>query len=425
MTEEKAAPVSGSIMVVGGGISGLTTALEAAEVGYEVFLIEKNPYLGGRVAQLNQYFPKLCPPTCGLEINFRRIKDNPRIKVLTMAEVEKVEGAPGNYAVAIKVKPRYVNENCTCCGACGEACQTEIESEYDFGMKKIKAAYLPFNMAFPSRYVIDPRIVGTEDGQRAKSACTYDAVDLEMQAKTLNLNVGAIVWATGWMPYDAKKMDNLGFGKHPNIITNMMMERLAAPNGPTQGKVVRPSDAKAPLSIAFVQCAGSRDENYLPYCSYICCMASLKQATYVRAQYPEAKIYIFYIDLRAPGYRYEKFYENIKKDPNVFFIKGKVAEVSEDKATGNITVVAENAVTGEKIQQAVEMVVLATGMQPTAAVNKLPGAVKTTPDGFILNDYAAGGMFAAGCANKPADVVSSNQNATGMALKAIQTLVRR
>jgi quinone-modifying oxidoreductase subunit QmoA len=412
-------------MVVGGGISGLTTALEAAEVGYEVFLIEKNPYLGGRVSQLNQYFPKLCPPTCGLEINFRRIKDNPRIKVLTMAEVEKVEGGPGNYAVAVKVRPRYVNENCTCCGACADACQTEIDSEYDFGMKKIKAAFLPFNMAFPARYVIDPRIVGGEDGKRAKEACKYDAVDLEMQPKTLNLNVGAIVWATGWVPYDAKKMDNLGFGKHPNIITNMMMERLAAPNGPTQGKVVRPSDGKAPASIAFVQCAGSRDENYLSYCSYICCMASLKQATYVRAQYPETKIYIFYIDLRAPGYRYERFYENIKKDPNVFFIKGKVAEVSEDKATGNITVVAENAVTGEKIQQAVEMVVLATGMQPTAAVNKLPGAVKTTPDGFILNDYTAGGMFAAGCANKPADVVSSNQNATGMALKAIQTLVRR
>jgi quinone-modifying oxidoreductase subunit QmoA len=412
-------------MVVGGGISGLTTALEAAEVGYEVFLVEKNPYLGGRVAQLNQYFPKLCPPTCGLEINFRRIKDNPRIKVLTMAEVEKVEGGPGNYAVAVKVKPRFVNENCTCCGACAEACQTEIDSDYDFGMRKIKAAFLPFNMAFPARYVIDPKIIGGEDGKRAKEACKYDAVDLDMQPKTLNLNVGAIVWATGWTPYDAKKMDNLGFGTHKNIITNMMMERLAAPNGPTCGQVVRPSDGKAPASIAFVQCAGSRDENYLPYCSYICCMASLKQATYVRAQNPEAKIYIFYIDLRTPGYRYEKFYENIKKDPNVFFIKGKVAEVSEDKASGSITVVAENAVTGEKIQQAVEMVVLATGMQPTAAVNKLPGAVKTTPDGFILNDFAAGGMFAAGCANKPADVISSNQNATGMALKAIQTLVRR
>ena len=425
MTDQNAAPVSGSILVVGGGISGLTTALEAAEAGYEVFLVEKNPYLGGRVSQLNQYFPKLCPPTCGLEINFRRIKDNPRLKVFTMAEVEKVDGRPGSYTVQVKVKPRYVNENCTCCGKCAEACQSEIPSDYDFGMKKVKAAYLPFTMAFPARYVIDPSIVKTEDGQRVKAACPYDAVDLEMAPKTLALNVGAVVWATGWTPYDAKKMDNLGFGKHKNIVTNMMMERLAAPNGPTAGKITRPSDGKAPASVAFVQCAGSRDENYLPYCSYICCMASLKQATYLRAQYPDAKIYIFYIDLRAPGYRYERFYETIKKDPNVVFVKGKVAAVAEDPITANITVTAENAVTGAKVQQAVEMVVLATGMQPTAALQKLPGAVKTTPDGFILNDFAAGGMFAAGCANKPADVVSSNQNATGMALKAIQTLVRR
>jgi quinone-modifying oxidoreductase subunit QmoA len=339
--------------------------------------------------------------------------------------VEKVEGGPGNYTVAVTLKPRYVNENCTCCGACAEACQTEIASDYDFGMKQIKAAYLPFAMAFPARFVIAPEIVGTEDGKRAKQACPYDAVELDMQPKTLTLNVGAVVWATGWAPYDATKMDNLGFGRHPNIITNMMMERLAAPNGPTQGKITRPSDGQAPESVAFVQCAGSRDENYLPYCSYICCMASLKQVTYLRSQYPETKIYIFYIDLRAPGHRYERFYETIKKDPNVFFIKGKVADVSEDPATGNITVVAENAVTGEKIHQAVAMVVLATGMQPSAALKKLPAAVKTSPEGFILNDYAAGGMLGAGCAHKPADVVSSNQNATGMALKAIQTLVRR
>jgi len=425
MTEEKAAPASGSILVVGGGISGLTTALEAAEVGYEVFLVEKNPYLGGRVAQLNQYFPKLCPPTCGLEINFRRIKDNPRVKVLTLAEVEKVDGSPGNYDVAIKVNPRYVNENCTCCGDCAAACQSEIDSEYDFGMQKIKGAYLPFEMAFPSRFVIAPEIIGTDDAQRCEDACKYDAVDLEMEAKTLNINVGSVVWATGWQPYDATKIDNLGFGQYPNIITNMMMERLAAPNGPTKGKIVRPSDDKEPVNIAFVQCAGSRDENYLPYCSYICCMASLKQATYLRERYPEAKIYVFYIDLRTPGYRYERFYENIKEDENIFLVKGKVAEVSEDPTSKNITVVAENAVTGEKIHQEVDMVVLATGMQPTAATAKLPADLKYNEDGFILNDYEAGGMFGAGCANKPADVVSSNQNATGMALKAIQTVVNR
>lgn len=425
MTNDKSAPASGSMMVVGGGISGLTTAIEAAEVGYEVFLVEKNPYLGGRVAQLNQYFPKLCPPTCGLEINFRRIKDNPRIKVFTLAEVEKVDGSAGSYNVAVKLNPRYVNENCTCCGECAKACETEISSDFNFGMNRIQGAYLPFEMAFPARFVLSPQIIGSDDAMKCKEACKYDAIDLDMQAKTINLQVGSIVWATGWEPYDANRIDNLGFGQYDNIITNMMMERLASPNGPTKGKIVRPSDDKEPQSIAFVQCAGSRDENHLPYCSYICCMASLKQATYIRSRYPEAKIYIFYIDLRAPGQRYEKFYKMIKEDPNVFFIKGKVAEVSEDEKTRNITVVAENAVTGEKIRQTVEMVVLATGMQPTAANAKLPADLKYTADGFILNDFASGGMFGAGCANKPADVVSCNQNATGMALKAIQTLVRR
>jgi quinone-modifying oxidoreductase, subunit QmoA len=425
MTNETTAPASGSIMVVGGGISGLTTALEAAEVGYDVYLVEKNPYLGGRVAQLNQYFPKLCPPTCGLEINFRRIKDNPRIHILTLAEVEKVDGAPGNYDVTVKLNPRYVNENCTCCGDCAEACNTEVNHDFNFGMNKIKGAHLPFEMAFPHRFVISPQIIGTDAATQAKEACKYDAIDLDMEAKTLNLQVGAVVWATGWEPYDATKIDNLGFGQYDNIITNMMMERMASPNGPTKGQILRPSDDKAPESVAFVQCAGSRDENHLPYCSYICCMASLKQATYVRARYPEAKIYIFYIDLRAPGQRYEKFYQTIKDDPNVFFVKGKVAEVSEDSDSKAVTVVAENAVTGEKTKQVVDLVVLATGMQPTAANAKLPADLKYNADGFIINDYEKGGMFAAGCANKPADVVSSNQNATGMALKAIQTLARK
>jgi quinone-modifying oxidoreductase subunit QmoA len=412
-------------MVVGGGIAGLTTAIEAAEVGYEVFLVEKNPYLGGRVAQLNQYFPKLCPPTCGLEINFRRIKDNPRIKVFTLSEVEKVDGTPGNYTVSVKINPRYVNENCTCCGDCAEACQMEVSDDFNFGMSKTKGAFLPFEMAFPARFVISPQIIGTDDGAKVKEACKYDAVDLDMAAKTVDLPVGAIVWATGWEPYDAHRIDNLGFGQYDNVITNMMLERLASKSGPTAGKIVRPSDDKAPASVAFVQCAGSRDENHLPYCSYICCMASLKHATYIREQYPDTTVYIFYIDIRSPGDRYEKFYNKIKEDEKVIFIKGKVADVSEDPATKNITVVAENAVTGEKIHQTVDMAVLATGMQPTAANASLPVNLTVNDDGFLINDFEKGGMFAAGCANKPADVISSNQNATGMAMKAIQTLVKR
>jgi quinone-modifying oxidoreductase, subunit QmoA len=423
--KENTPTAGGSILVVGGGISGLTAALEAAEVGYEVFLVEKEASVGGRVTQLNKYFPKLCPPTCGLEINYRRIKDNPNIKVLTLTQVESVQGDPGNYDVTLNISPRYIDENTTCFDDLIDSLEKEIPNTFNFGMTNTKGLYLPHEMAFPFKYVISPEIIGTGDAQKIKDALPEGSVDLDAQPKSMKINVGAIIWATGWEPYDAAKIDNLGFGRYDNIITNMMMERYASPNGPTKGQIVRPSDKKAPESVAFVQCAGSRDENHLPYCSYICCMASLKQATYIREQYPDAKIYVFYIDMRAPGQRYEKFYQEIKADENIFFIKGKVAEVQEDTVSKNITVVAENAVTGEKIQQTVEMVVLATGMQPSAKNNPLPADLKYDENGFVINDFAKGGMFAVGCANKPLDVVSSNQNATGMALKAIQTLVRK
>ena len=173
--------------------------------------------------------------------------------------------------------------------------------------------------------------VDTDDRDKVQEACKYEAIDFDMEERTIDLKVGAIVWNTGWTPYDATKIDNLGFGRYQNVVTNMMLERLASSNGPTAGKILRPSDDKAPETIAFAQCAGSRDENHLPYCSYICCMASLKHATYLRAQYPDAKIYIYYIDLRTPGLKYENFYAKLKEDENIFFVKGKVAEVSEER----------------------------------------------------------------------------------------------
>ncbi len=423
MATDKTTSANGSIMVVGGGISGLTAALEAAEVGYEVFLIEKAPYLGGRVAQLNQYFPKLCPPTCGLEINFRRIKENRRVHTYTLAEVTKVTGEPGAYQVAVQLNPRFINENCTSCGECVPVCPVERSNDFNFGMDKNKAVYKFSEMGFPTRYTIDPAVCKGSECGKCVEACQYEAVDLDMKPKTIDLHVGAIIWATGWEPYDASKIENLGYGICQNVITNMELERLASPNGPTKGVITRPSDGKEPETIGFVQCAGSRDENHLPYCSYICCMASLKHATYIRERYPEAKIYIFYIDIRTPGYKYEKFYKTIKEDENVFFIKGKVAEVRQ-AAGGRVTLVAEDAVSCEKTEQTVDMAVLATGMQPTAASAKLPADLRYNEDGFVVNDFEKGGMFAAGCANKPADVVTSNQNATGMALKAIQTLKR-
>ena len=417
MTDEHT-PVSG-ILVVGGGISGLTAALEAAEVGTDVFLVEKNPYLGGRVAQLNQYFPKLCPPSCGLEINFKRIKNNRRIRVYTMTEVKNVSGSAGSYQVTLETRPRYVNNNCTCCNACVEACPEERDNDFNFNMDKTKAIYRPHDMAFPMKYVIDMDAC-TKCG-KCVEACKYEAIELDMEAKSFTLDVASIVWATGWNPYDAAKMDNLKFGQSNGIITNMMMERLAAPNGPTEGKILRPGDNKEPESFAFVQCAGSRDENHLEYCSYICCMASLKQITYIRERYPEAKISVYYIDLRTPG-KYEKFREKLMADEKITFIKGKVADIIPE-ADGGVTVVAENAVTGARVQEKVDMAILATGMAP--AIQSEGGALglQMDPNGFLLGDADAG-MIAAGCAKKAADVVTSNQSATAAALKAIQVLRR-
>jgi len=410
------------ILVVGGGFSGITAALEAAEVGHEVYIIEKNSYLGGRVSQLNQYFPKLCPPSCGLEINYQRIKNNPRVKFYTLAEVDSITGTPGNFTAKIKLHPRYVNTNCTACDKCTEVCPVETDSEFDFGLQKRKAIYRPHLSSFPMRYVIDPQTCLGKSCSKCVEACQYDAVDLGEQEKEVTLNVGAVIWATGWQPYDVQKLDILGSGRIKNAISNMQMERLASPSGPTSGRIVRPSDGKEPQRIAFVQCAGSRDESHLPYCSYICCMASLKQVTYLRSQYPEAEIVIYYIDIRTPG-RYDKFLQTIRQDEKVLMVKGKVAQVVEDGASGDVLVTAEDIIQGLKKEERFDMVVLATGMQPSMSGQTLPLGMQQDDDGFCISQE--GGVTAAGCAKMPLDVMRSAQTATGAALKAIQTVVGR
>ena len=415
--------VTQSILVVGGGMSGLTAAVEAAEAGHEVYIVERNPYLGGRVAQLHQYFPKLCPPYCGLEINFKRIKSNPKVKFFTMAEVVSVTGWEGNFDVSIKISPRYVNEKCTMCGKCAEATTMEIDNPFNYNMDKIKAAYLPHDMAFPARFVIDPALAKSSEAQKVKDACAYGAVDLDMQEKMLDLKVGAIVWATGWKPYDVTKLDSYGSGAYPNVITNVMMERLASYGGPTQGKILRPSDGQPPKTVAFVQCAGSRDQNHLPFCSTICCMASMKQATYVREQYPDAKVYIFYIDIRAMD-RLEDFYRKSKEDPNTIFFKGKVAKIEQD-GDKNLMLRVEDTTAAALHEMTVDLVVLATGMQPTTSDEPVPANVTYDEYGFVASLDAGQGICAAGCTRTPAGVSESVQDGTAAALKAIQSISRR
>ncbi len=415
MTDEQG--TSGAVLVVGGGISGLTAALETAEVGNDVFLVEKSPFFGGRVAQLNEYFPKLCPPSCGLEINFRRIKDNRKIRTYSMTSVKSVSGEPGNYEVTLVTEPRYVNSNCTACGDCTAACPDETANEFNFGLNTCKAIYLAHDMAFPRRYVVKKNALSVAGAEAIKAACKYDAIDLDMQPVTFTVKVSAIIWATGWVPYEPTKMENLKFGQSKAIVTNMMIERMAAPNGPTGGKILRPGDNKEIESIAFVQCAGSRDENHLEYCSHICCMATFKQMSYVREQYPNAKIYVFYIDLRTPG-KYEKFREVRMADAHASFIKGKVADILLE-ADGGVTVVAENALTAEKISQKVDMAVLATGMQPSLGLQGAPINLNLDASGFVISDFDKA-MISAGCAKKAADVVTCTQSSTAAALKAIQ-----
>jgi quinone-modifying oxidoreductase, subunit QmoA len=413
-----------SILVVGSGMSGLSAAIEAAEAGFQVYIVEKEPYLGGRVARMNKYFPKLCPPTCGLEINFRRIKNNPLIRFFTMAEVEKISGEAGNFDAAVKIRPRYVNEKCTGCGACEAAAVTEVANPFNYGLDKVKAAWLPHEFAFPMRYVVAPEVVGTEEGEKIKAACPYDAVDLNMQPQQFDLRVGAVIWATGWEPYDAEKIPYYGFGKHRNVITNVMMERLASSNGPTKGKITRFSDGADVKKIAFVQCAGSRDENHLPYCSGVCCLASLKQATYLLDQNPDAQATIFYIDIRALG-KYEHFFSKVQADERVILIKGKAGEIVEDPETGMVTVQVEDQSTGKILKDQFDLVVLATGMVPGTATAKVPAEAAYDDYGFMLADQAVPGIIGAGCVKRPVDVASSVQDATAAALKAIQATFRR
>jgi len=408
----------GNILVIGGGISGLTAAIEAAETGASVIVVEKEAFLGGRVARTNLYFPKMCPPSCGIEINIRRVKTNPRIRTLTLSTVESITGGPGNYKATVLKAPRLVNTKCTACGDCVGVCPVDRPDDINLGMSNTKAIYLPYEMAYPFSFVIDKTAcLGTECG-KCVDVCSYGAIDLAMASEKEEIEANAVIWATGWDPPDATKFEGLGFGELPNVVNNVAMERLSAPGGPTGGKIQRPSDGKAPESIAFVQCAGSRDENHLKYCSGVCCMASLKQARYVREQFPEAQIYIFYIDIRAPG-RLEDFFTAVKEDEKLSLIKGKVANITEDSATGNLTVEAEDILSGQKIAQEVDMVVLATGMIPNGIGDtQVEGGVDLDEHGFLAIDQPQG-YLAAGCAKRPTDVATCNRDATGVVLKAL------
>jgi len=409
-----------TILVVGGGISGISAALEAAEAGKQVILVEKNAYIGGRVTQLHKYFPKLCHPTCGMEINQRRAKSNPNLTILTMAEVTDISGDKGDYSIKVKLKPRYVNNNCTACGKCTDAVEAEFDNEFNYGLNQRKGAYIAYNNAYPQTYVLDERIIGTDDASKAKGVCPVDAIDLDMVEESIDLKAGAVVWATGWRPYDANKIQPYGYDRFPNVITNVEFERMNDLMGPTGGKVKRPSDGAEPKKIAFIQCAGSRDRNYLKHCSRICCMASLKQTHYVRENITDGTSDIYYIDIRAID-RFEDFYQKVQEDETVKFIKSKVANITEGENNNPVL----NGVDTEgyhRYANEYDLVVLAVGMEPSVNQSDFPVQIVMNEEGFIEMDEKNGGVFAAGCSSDALDVNRAVQSATASALRAIQVI---
>jgi quinone-modifying oxidoreductase subunit QmoA len=414
---------SPTILVVGGGISGMTAALEAAECGRQVILVERGPALGGRTALLYRYFPKMCHPTCGLEINLRRLKANRNVRVLTMTEVVAVTGQRGAYRVTLRIRPRHVNENCTACGECAAAIEATIPNPCNYGLDRIKAAYLPHAMAYPQRYVLDPSLVGTPDGEKAKAACRYDAIDLGMREETVDVEAGAVIWATGWKPYDAARIQPYGYGRYANVITSVEFERYADPHGPTGGRLVRPADGKDAKNVAFIQCAGSRDENHLRHCSRICCMASLKQTQYVREAWgEEARSTVYYIDIRAID-RLEDFYRMVRGDGTVKFVKSKPAKIVQDDTTFDAIVHGVDTEGYHRYATAHDLVVLAIGMEPESNGIALPDDVIRDSSGFI-EGAADGGQLGAGASSSPLDVNRSVQSATAAALRAIKVVHR-
>lgn len=403
------------ILVIGGGISGITAAAEAAEAGRHVVLVEQRPYLGGNVIQMNNYFPKLCPPACGLEINFRRIRQNPRITCYTSTHVTSVKGEEGNLQVRLMQQPRYIRDNCAACGDCADVCPISRPDEFNRNLTQTKAAYLPHEMAFPYIYHIDDSYCTKEACGKCVAACDYDAIDLSAKKEEFSLTVSSIVVATGWKNYDAGRIDNLHYNEFPDVVTNVEFERIIAVDGPNNGQLKRISDGQRPADITFVQCAGSRDENHLPYCSAVCCSASLKHALNVQQKYPDVQVSIFYIDLRVSG-RNEDFLARVEACGNINLIKGKVSGISAGKNSGDLAVEAEDILSGRKVRHDTQMVVLATGIVPYEADHQMD----RNAYGFI-KDKPGSGIYAAACSRKPMDVSSSVKDATGAVLKAMKT----
>jgi heterodisulfide reductase subunit A len=414
---------SREILIVGGGIAGITAALELGYLGFKVHLVDRKPSIGGNMAKLTKVFPTLDCAQCILTPRMAEVGRNPNVNLLTYAEVQEVSGRPGNYAVKVFMKPRGVDvEECRSCGVCAKVCPVAVADEFNEGLSQRKAAYIEFPQAVPSAYVIDFNAC-TKCG-KCEQLCPSKAINLEDKGKTIELNVGAITMATGYELYDARKLENYGYGVYKDVITMMDLERLTSASGPTEGYVKR-ADGSDVRKMAIVLCAGSRDKNHIPYCSRICCMYALKQAFMLKKMLG-IDVCIYYTDIRATGKGYEELYWR-DQEVGVVFVRGKVAEVWKNK-NGKLVVLAEDTLTSNVTEQEFDLVALATAMVPPSGLRELAEKMKLAlgEDGFIVEkhpkldpvDSLSTGVFACGCALSPKDVRDTVSDALGAAAKA-------
>ncbi len=435
--EIKEAPYNSDTLVVGGGIAGIQAALEIANSGHKVYLVEREPSVGGHMIQLDKTFPTLDCSQCILTPKMSEVGAHRYIELLAYSEVEEISGYVGNFKAKIRKKARYVDESkCTGCGVCMQKCPYKTDSEFELALAKRKAAYIPFPQAVPNIATIDPEICVyiKSEGKKCGAClkfCEAGAIDFSQEDQILEVEVGSIILATGYETMDAKRIPQYGYGKYDNVITGLEFERIVSPTGPTGGNI-QLKDGRKPESVAIVHCVGSRDKNYHEYCSRVCCMYALKQANYIMEELPGTDVYQLYIDMRSFGDGYEEFYKRLSEE-GVNFIRGKVVQVTDralvNEEKGRLIVVAEDTLVGRMIRIPVDMVILCNAIEPQPDAGKIASLfnINQKATGFFLERHPkldpvatpTGGVFVAGCCQSPKDIPDTVAQASAAAARVL------
>ncbi len=446
--ETREVPVNSNVLVLGGGIAGIQAALEIADSEHRVYLVERDPSIGGHMAQFDKTFPTLDCSACILTPKMTTVGQHQYIQLMSYSELEEVSGYVGNFQAKIRMKAKYVDqEKCTGCGRCTEVCPISVASEFDQGMGKRKAIYIPFPYAVPNKAVIDAEscshLKGLKEGKdvcrlcekgiekKGIPGCEAGAIDFSQEDKIIEVEVGSIIVATGFQQFDPSVIYEYGYGRYDNVLTGLQFERLSNASGPTNGEILL-TDERTPESVAILHCVGSRDQNYHEYCSRVCCMYSLKYSHLIREKIPNAQIYQFYIDLRCFGKGYEEFYNRLQKE-RVNFVRGRAAEITDIAETpeekGKLVVLCEDTLISRQRRIPVDMVILSCGLEPRADAGEVARTLKISQsaDGFFLEKHpkldpvatATDGVFVTGCCQGPKDIPDTVAQASAAAARAL------